>query len=112
VKLGIAICCVAFTLTGCMTAQEQQAQAIQRMDASDDAYCRKQADSTVTYDQCRKNLMQLRHTAMAGAGAGTVDLGSSMKQAGASLQALSPPPAAPTVCTNTPWAGGVRTTCQ
>ena len=39
-----------------MTAQERQAQAIQNMDASDDAYCRKRADSTVTYDQCRKNL--------------------------------------------------------
>jgi hypothetical protein len=92
--------------------KKRQAQAIQRMDASDDAYCRKQADSTVTYDQCRKNLMQLRHTAMAGASAGTVDLGSSMKEAGASPQALSPPPAAPTVGKSTPSAGGVRTTCQ
>jgi hypothetical protein len=25
------------------------------MDASDDEYCRKKADSTVSYDQCRKN---------------------------------------------------------
>ncbi len=46
-----------------MTAQERQAQAIQNTDASDDAYCRKQADGTVTYDQCRKNLMQLRQAA-------------------------------------------------
>ena len=30
-----------------MTAQERQAQALHNMDASDDAYCRKQADGTV-----------------------------------------------------------------
>jgi hypothetical protein len=57
------------TSTVCMTAQERQAQLIQGMDASDDAYCRKRADSTVTYDQCRKNLMQLRQATLAG-GAG------------------------------------------
>jgi hypothetical protein len=67
-----------------MTAQERQAQAIQNMDASDDAYCRKRAVSTVTYDQCRKNLMQLRQAALAGGG-GTVDVGSSMRQAGAAF---------------------------
>ena len=94
-----------------MTAQERQAQAIQNMDASDDAYCRKRADSTVTYDQCRKNLMQLRQAALAG-GAGTVDVGSSMRQAGAALQGISPPPPPITNCMSTPWAGGVRTTCQ
>jgi hypothetical protein len=108
VKLGIAIGCVAFALTGCMTARERQAQAIHNMDASDDAYCRKQANSPVNYDQGRKNLMQLRQAALAKNG----DLGTSMKQAGASLQALSPPPAAPTVSTSTPWVGGGRTTCQ
>jgi len=90
-----------------MTAQERQAQAIQNTDASDDAYCRKQADGTVTYDQCRKNLLQLRQTTMAGAGAGTVDVGSSMRQAGAALQAVSPPPPPMTNCMSTPWAGGV-----
>jgi hypothetical protein len=46
---------MVFALSGGMTAQERQAQALQSMDASDDAYCRKKADSTVTYDQCRKN---------------------------------------------------------
>ncbi|MGO9401588.1 MAG: hypothetical protein ACLP19_27660 [Xanthobacteraceae bacterium] len=48
-KRGIAVRWIVFTLSGCMTAQERQAQAIQNMDASDDAYCRRQADSTVTY---------------------------------------------------------------
>jgi hypothetical protein len=88
-----------------MTAQGRQAQA---MDASDDAYCRKRADSTVAYDQCRK--MQLRQAAKANPGAGTVDVGGAMQQAGAHLQTLSPPP--PTVCTSAPWLNGVRTTCQ
>ena len=64
----LAICCMALALSGCMTAQEQQAQAIQRMDASDDAYCRQRADGTVTYDQCRKNLMQLRQATLARGG--------------------------------------------
>ena len=97
-----------------MTAQERQAQAIQKMDASDDAYCRKQADNVnVTYDQCRERLIRLRQAAMAGAGAAaSVDVGSSMRQAGAYLQAVSPPPPMPTVCTSAPWAGGIRTTCQ
>jgi hypothetical protein len=49
-----------------MTAQERQAQAIQNMDASDDTYCRKQADGTATYDECRKNVMQPRQAALAG----------------------------------------------
>jgi hypothetical protein len=101
---------MALALSGCMTAQERQAQAVHNMDASDDAYCRKQADGTVTYDQCRKNLMQLRQAGAANAGAGTVDIAGPMQQAGAHLQALSPPP--PTVCTSTPWLNGVRTTCQ
>jgi hypothetical protein len=105
-----ALCWIALALSGCMTARERQAQAIQNMDASDDAYCRKQADRTVNYDQCRKNLMQLRQAAVVGAGA--VDVGNSMKQAGAYLQSASSPPSAPTVCTSTPWAGSVRTTCQ
>jgi hypothetical protein len=86
------ICCIALALSGCMTAQEQQAQAVQRMDASNDAYCRKRADGTVTYDQCRKNLMQLRQAAITGPGAGADDMGGAMKEAGARLQALSPPP--------------------
>jgi hypothetical protein len=82
----IIICALAFALAGCMTAQERQAQAIQKMDASDDAYCRKQADGVhVTYERCRQNLIQLRQAAMQTPGAGTVDLGSSMKQAGAYL---------------------------
>jgi hypothetical protein len=57
------VSCIALALSGCMTAQERQAQAIQNMDASDNVYCRKQADGTATYDQCRKNLMQLRQAA-------------------------------------------------
>ena len=76
-----------------MTAQERQAQAIQNMDASDDAYCRKRADSTVTYDQCRKNLMQLRqaeaasNAANAARTAAAVDgMATGMQQAGAYLQ--------------------------
>ncbi len=109
-KRAFVFCWIALAVSGCMTAQERQAQAIQKMDTSDDAYCRQKADATVTYDQCRRNLMQLRQSAMAGAGAGSVDVGSSMKQAGAYLQGVSPPP--PTVCTSTPWVGGVRTTCQ
>jgi hypothetical protein len=54
----MAICWIALALSGCMTGQEPQAQAVQNIDASDDAYCRKLADSTVSYDQCRKSLMQ------------------------------------------------------
>ena len=118
----LTICCIALALSGCMTAQERQAQAIQNMDASDDAYCRKRADSTVTYDQCRKNLMQLRqaeaanNAANAARTAAAVDgMAAGMQQAGAYLQAASPPPPPPrppTNCMSTPWAGGVRTTCQ
>lgn len=113
VKRTVAICSLAIALSGCMTAQERYAQAIQKMDASDDVYCRKQADNvTVTYDQCRERLIRLRQAAMAGAGAAaSVDVGSSMRQAGAYLQAINPPPM-PTVCTSTPWVGGIRTTCQ
>jgi hypothetical protein len=62
----MAICWIALALAGCVTAQEPQAQAVQNFDASDDAYCRKQADSTVNYDQCRKNLMQQRQAANSG----------------------------------------------
>jgi hypothetical protein len=61
VKRGVAICAIAFALSGCMTAQEPQ--TAQNMDASDDAYCRKQADSSVNYDQCRKSIMQQRQAA-------------------------------------------------
>jgi hypothetical protein len=101
---------MALALSGCMTAQERQAQALHNMDASDDAYCRKQADGTVSYEQCRKNLLQLRQANTAAPSAGTVDVGGAMQRAGAALQATSPPQ--PTVCQSTPWAGGVRTTCQ
>ncbi len=36
----------------------------------------------------------------------------SLQRAGAALQSINPPPAAMTTCMSTPWAGGVRTTCQ
>jgi hypothetical protein len=113
VKRALAICCVAFALSGCMTAEQQQAKRLHDMDASDDAYCRQKADGTVSYEQCRKNVLQLRQAAMASPGAGANDMGGAMKEAGARLQALSPPPPGPpTVCQSTPWVGGVRTTCQ
>jgi hypothetical protein len=36
----------------------------------------------------------------------------SLQQAGAALQAIGAPPTPTTTCMSTPWAGGVRTTCQ
>jgi len=63
VKRGTAICCIAFALSGCTAAQQPLAQASQNVEASDDAYCRKQADNAANYDQCRKNLMQQRQAA-------------------------------------------------
>lgn len=66
-KRGVAICWIAFALSGCsMAVPEPQAQTAQNMDASDDAYCRKQTDSAVNYDQCRKSLMQTRQAANTG----------------------------------------------
>lgn len=63
-KRGIAICWIAFALSGCLTAEPPQ--TAQNMDASDDAYCRKQTDSSVNYDQCRQSLSRQRQAANTG----------------------------------------------
>lgn len=102
----LIICLIALALSALHDRSGTASPSHKRMDASDDANCRQQADRTVTYDQCRKNLMQLRQAAMANPGAGTIDMAGPMKEAGGYLQALSPtPPAAPTICQSTPWGG-------
>jgi hypothetical protein len=56
VKSGIVACWLALALSGCMTDEQQQAKALHEMDTGDDAFYRRKADATVTYDPCRKNL--------------------------------------------------------
>lgn len=117
-KLGVA-CVIALMLAGCVTAQEREAQAARNIDMQDDAYCRQQVaklpNADAAYSQCRQRLLQARQidAQKAQASAAAVsNFGRSLQQAGAALQAASPPPPQPTNCTSMPWAGGVKTTCQ
>ena len=113
----IALSIVALLLCGCLTAQEQQAEQARKIDAQDDAHCRQQvapaSSSDPAYGECRQRLAQIRQAAiqndMATAQA-LQGLGTSMQQAGAWLQAASPPP--PITCTTrpAPFPGGMSTT--
>jgi hypothetical protein len=91
VKFAIAMALVALALAGCVSSEQ-----VTQMQQEDDAACRNVPGRE--YNGCMRQRMAYRQLAVQQQAAAARDFGNRLQQAGAALQAASPPPSQTTQC--------------